>query len=47
MAGLSPLVLAGRGIGQQGPQLPLLQELLHAMVATLKLLLGNRLRFHP
>ncbi len=47
MAGLSPLVLARRGIGQQGPQLPVLQKTLHTMVATLKLLPGNRLRFHP
>ena len=47
VTGLPPLVLARRGIGQQGPQLALLQETLHAMVATLKLLPGNRLRFHP
>ena len=47
MAGLTPFVLARRRIGQQGPQLLVLQETLHAIVAALKLLFGNRLRFHP
>lgn len=43
VAGLTPLVLARRGIGQQGPQLLVLQEPLHTIVAALKLLSGNRL----
>ena len=47
MAGLTPFVLASRRIGHQGPQLPFFQETLHPIVAALKLLFGNRLRFHP
>ena len=43
MAGLTPLVLARRRIGQQGPQLPFFQETFHPIVAALKLLFGNRI----